>query len=430
MDDTHKETGLKYIGKIPKTWHVDRCKNIFDFISRGTSPNYVNQSSFKVVNQATFSRGYFNENEIKFTSKIGNLNSYLRKNDILIASTGGGVLGKTYFFDIDKVNYIADSHITIIRSKQVKINTKFYFYFFSINFHLINNLLALGSTNQTELQKKYLNDLLVVVPQYFEQTEIVNFLDIETKKIDKKIEILLQKIKIYQFYKKTIINNAVTKGINFVADKKICDLLINETVPQNWKIKRLKDISKSLSSGTTPKSNNQNYYNSGTVNWLNTGDLNDDIINMTSKKLNKIVFNDYPNLKIQEKGTLVIAMYGATIGKLGILGIPSTTNQACCCISFKKDQNTKFHFYQLLSLKTHLLSLSIGGTQPNISQSIISFLKLLVPPLEEQIEIANYLDQKTSKINNIIYNIQKQIGLLKEYRKTLINDAITGKIKV
>jgi type I restriction enzyme S subunit len=123
-------------------------------------------------------------------------------------------------------------------------------------------------------------------------------------------------------------------------------------------------------------------------------------------------------------------MYGATICKVGLLNIEATTNQACCCINFKKDSYSKFVFYWFLANKNKIISLSIGGTQPNISQGIIAKLLIAIPPLEEQIAIATYLDEKTLKIDAIVTNIGKQIETLKELRKTLINDVVTGKIKV
>lgn len=199
---------------------------------------------------------------------------------------------------------------------------------------------------------------------------------------------------------------------------------LNE-IPENWHSLRLKDISKSLSSGATPLSGNSKYYENGTINWLNTGDLNDGIINKTSKQLNQIVFKDYPNLKVQKKGTLVFAMYGATIGKMGILNIESTTNQACCCIELKKDYNTDFLFYQLLNNKQNIISLSVGGTQPNVSQSILGFVKIPMPSFFEQNLIANYLLIKTQTIDKKIELLLKKIDYYKEFRKSLINDAVT-----
>lgn len=206
--------------------------------------------------------------------------------------------------------------------------------------------------------------------------------------------------------------------------KKTAELWYKE-IPSNWNILRLKDITRSISSGATPSSGNAKYYNVGTINWLNTGDLNDGIVTNTSKKLNKEVFKDYPNLKIQKKGTLVIAMYGATIGKLGLLDIEATTNQACCCLNLANSFNSKYYFYLLLSNKQNIISLSVGGTQPNVSQSILSHIRLIFPPLEEQQSIANYLDAKTSAIDKKVTLLEQKIETYKKLKRTLINQTIT-----
>ena len=196
-------------------------------------------------------------------------------------------------------------------------------------------------------------------------------------------------------------------------------------IPNNWNILRLKDITRNLTSGATPSSGNATYYNDGTINWLNTGDLNDGIIINTVKKLNKDVFKDYPNLKIQKKGTLVIAMYGATIGKLGLLDIDATTNQACCCLNLSKSFNSKYYFYLLLSNKQNIISLSVGGTQPNVSQSILAHIKLIAPPFSEQQAIANYLDAKTQAIDKKVSLLEQKIETYKKLKNTIIAKAVT-----
>jgi type I restriction enzyme S subunit len=134
---------------------------------------------------------------------------------------------------------------------------------------------------------------------------------------------------------------------------------------------------------------------------------------------------DYPNLKIQKKGTLVIAMYGATIGKLGLLDIDATTNQACCCLNLSKSFNSKYYFYLLLSNKQNIISLSVGGTQPNVSQSILAHIKLIAPPFSEQQSIALYLDAKTHAIDKKVSLLEQKVETYKKLKRTLINQTIT-----
>ncbi|MBU1095526.1 MAG: restriction endonuclease subunit S [Bacteroidetes bacterium] len=114
-------------------------------------------------------------------------------------------------------------------------------------------------------------------------------------------------------------------------------------IPEEWEIKKISHIFNKIGSGTTPTSGNEKYY-FGSINWLQTGDLNNGEINETSKKVTEKALKDFPTLREYSKGSLVIAMYGATIGKLGLLNINSTTNQACCVLSEPVNLITKYVF--------------------------------------------------------------------------------------
>ena len=185
-----------------------------------------------------------------------------------------------------------------------------------------------------------------------------------------------------------------------------------------------------IGSGTTPKSSNEEYYTDGTVNWLITGDLNDNYIYETSTQITTKALHDTSALKIYPKESLVIAMYGATIGKLGILNIETCTNQACCVLSKSKAMNIKYAFYWFLGYRNEIISLSYGGGQPNISQDVIKNLKIILPPSKEQKQIIDYLDNEITKINKTISKIQENINLLDEYKTSLIHHVVTGKIDV
>ena len=123
--------------------------------------------------------------------------------------------------------------------------------------------------------------------------------------------------------------------------------------------------------------------------------------------------------------SVVIAMYGATIGKVGLLDIETATNQACCIIVPSKRICPKYTFYSFIIAKEELLLSSFGGGQPNISQDIIRKLKVPVPPLSEQQSIASYLDVKTEKIDKMIAKAEKKIEYLGELKQSLITRAVT-----
>lgn len=195
-------------------------------------------------------------------------------------------------------------------------------------------------------------------------------------------------------------------------------------IPSHWEVIKTSRIFSYLGSGTTPKSGNEEYYTEDGISFLQTGDLNDGYIIDTTKKITEKALRE-TNLTVYPKGSLIIAMYGATIGKLGILNIDTAVNQACCVLPKSSKIDTKFAFYAYMAAKSDLILQSRGGGQPNISQDTIKTERIPVPAISEQEAIANYLDVATSKIDAAIAQQQKMIDLLNERKHIIINNAVT-----
>lgn len=196
-------------------------------------------------------------------------------------------------------------------------------------------------------------------------------------------------------------------------------------IPKHWEMRKVSRSFNLIGSGTTPKSDRGDYYDGGTIDWVITGDLNDNYLNKTSKKITQKALDDYTALKMYPPGTLLIAMYGATIGKISLMNFEGCVNQACCALANSSYFYNKFVFYWFLTNKRHIVGLGYGGGQPNISQDIVCSLKISTPPLPEQSVIADFLNTKTSQIDTLIAKKQHQIELLQEHRTALINQAVT-----
>ena len=123
-------------------------------------------------------------------------------------------------------------------------------------------------------------------------------------------------------------------------------------------------------------------------------------------------------------------MYGATIGRLGILGISATVNQACCVFSESDGIDAMFWFYWLQCRRHYLISMSYGGGQPNLSQEILKSIRVPLPSLDEQRAIVAYLDRETAKIDALVNKVREAIDRLQELRVALISAAVTGRIDV
>lgn len=197
-------------------------------------------------------------------------------------------------------------------------------------------------------------------------------------------------------------------------------------IPDKWQTRNLFYLLSLIGSGTTPKGDE--YYTGIGIPWLNTGDLNDGYIYSTNKYVSENALNDYSALQVYKPGSIVIAMYGATIGKLGLTEIELTTNQACCVMNTTKEMDRKILFYILMTAKDYFIFLSYGAGQPNISQKTIKHLKIPFANICEQKKIANYLDTKCSKIDEIIEKQLSIIEKLKEYKLSIITEAVTSGI--
>lgn len=196
-------------------------------------------------------------------------------------------------------------------------------------------------------------------------------------------------------------------------------------IPEHWEMWKISHSFKRIGSGTTPESGNPIYHENGTINWLNTGDLNDGILDSCNKKVTKKALEDFSSLKLFPAGSLVMAMYGATIGKTSIINFDTTTNQACCVFCEDEIIDVKFLQYWFIGNKEHIINLAIGGGQPNISQNILKDVRVSCPNFNEQTQIANYLDHKTTQIDTLISKKQQFITLLQEERVAVINQAVT-----
>ena len=162
-------------------------------------------------------------------------------------------------------------------------------------------------------------------------------------------------------------------------------------IPDSWKWVRLGDIG-AWAAGATPSRKHPEYYG-GTIPWLKTGDLNDGIVNETSEKITELGVKN-SSVKVNEPGNVLIAMYGATIGKLGIVGNQElVTNQACCGCSLFDGVHNWYLFYYLLASRKRLIDLGSGGAQPNISKNKIEKFTFPLPPLEEQNRIVTKVER-------------------------------------
>ena len=199
--------------------------------------------------------------------------------------------------------------------------------------------------------------------------------------------------------------------------------LQKSSLPLGWRKDKLFRLCDAMGSGGTPASGNPDFYDGG-IPWVQTGDLTDDVLQSTAKTLTvEGVANSAT--RYFPPGTLLMAMYGATIGKLGILKTEATVNQACCALVPRQVISLRFMFFKLLSLRSGFIAAGRGGGQQNISQDTVKQTYIVYPTLPEQHRIAAYLDASCAAIDVALSAKRRQLDTLDALRKSIIQRAVT-----
>ena len=199
---------------------------------------------------------------------------------------------------------------------------------------------------------------------------------------------------------------------------------------KGWKMRKIFHLFNKIGSGTTPDEKYLTESQEG-IPWVNTGDLTDSYMELPFKRVRTEALVEYSALKLFSSKSIVIAMYGATIGKLGIPEFDFCTNQACCVLEGPiKTVSEKFVYFWLLGNKKYIIELGVGGGQPNINKEIVKSLKVSLPIIEEQKKIVAYLDKKIGYFDTAIKQVESSIELLREFKSSLISNVVTGKVKV
>lgn len=179
------------------------------------------------------------------------------------------------------------------------------------------------------------------------------------------------------------------------------------------------------SSGGTPSRGNKNFYG-GDIPWIKSGELPDGKICVVEEKITQAGLKN-SSAKLLPKGTLVVAMYGATVGKLGILTFPATTNQAVCAITPTEKLDRDYLFYWLLSIRSDLIKISFGGAQPNISQTFIQDLDVPLYPVEKQRKIAARLKAQLAEVEKVRQAVKEQLSEASKLAEVAILDSLKKK---
>ena len=351
----------------------------------------------------------------------------LEVGDILLVKDGS-TLGIVNVIRCLPAKGTVNSSIAVLRVK--KFHAVYGYYFLLSNY--IQNVIQLKKDGMgvPHLFQKDINNFEILVPSLEEQTAIANYLDTKTQAIDKKVSLLDKKIGHYQELRKSLIRETVTRGLDKNVKLKESGIDWIGQIPEHWEVRRLKDVGrlvlgKMLNTSAQINYELKPYLKSKNINWLYVD--TDEVEEMYFNK------NELVRYKIK-KGDLLFSE-GGEVGKTCIWN-----DEICeCYIQNSVHKFTAFSGHDSRYLMYHSFCLGASNYYDGIVNQVsikhltwekLNIVLFIIPPLPEQTQIADYLAEKISKIAKIITNLQTQITTLKELRKTLINDVVTGKIKV
>jgi len=411
----YKDSEIEHLGEVPKHWRTQRIKDLSVLQSGNniTSEQIEAEGKYPVYGGNGL-RGYF--------SKYTNNGSY-----ILIGRQGALCGNINHAFG----RFWATEHAIVVYLKH-SICMKWY----GEMLRTMNLNQYSVSAAQPGLSVDRIKRLLLPVPPLPEQKSIAHYLDTKTAQIDRKIDLLTQKATLYSNLKQSLINETVTRGLDKTVPMKDSGIEWLGKVPERWKVRHFKQFSTMKGRIGWQGLKHAEFidegpflitgmnFKGGKINW-------DEVYHITDER-----YEQAPEIQLKENDILMTK--DGTIGKLLYVdNIPSPhkaslNSHLLVFRPIRRSFHPKYLYYQLDSsaFQDYVEIAKAGTTFFGISQAAVGRYIAVIPPLTEQEAIADYLDTKTAQIDQIIQTINTQIGKLKELRKTLINDVVTGKIKV
>ena len=430
---TYKESGLVNIETIPAHWEALKLRLVCDQIFTGNTPVYAYEpNEFLVFGQRNNQKNCIDFAGIKYADPeffaARTENEFLRYGDVLLNTLGGGSVGRIGFYDVKDKQVITDGHVMILRGNK-SVEQKYLYYFLHSQQSLLEEA-AVGSTNQAFLTTTQMFQWKVAVPPLAEQQAIAKFLDSKTAKIDETISLYEQQKADLVEYRKALISDTVTRGLNPNVPLKDSGIQWLGQIPEGWKIVPLKFL---LASGMMYGANESaDEPNMEWPRYIRITDIaeNGSLKDETYMSLSPDKAADY----MLQKGDILFARSGATVGKTYMFN----ENYPACFAGYLikatcgKDLLPEFllKYTQSSVYENWKNSIYIQSTIQNIGADKYNQMPIPLPSLAEQQAIVSFLDSKTAMIDEAIRRIDEQIADLKAYRTALITAAVTGKIDV
>lgn len=426
----YKDSEVEWLGEVPEHWEIVRNKQIFkerNILSSTGKENLLTVSHITGVTPRS------EKNVNMFMAETMEGYKICHQGDLIINTMWAwmGALGTSNYFGICSPAY--NVYMPLVSNSY---NYQYFDYFFrtpNTIVEMTRNSKGIVSS-RLRLYAKEFFQIQVPLPPLSEQKAIANYLDTQTAQLDRKIDLLTQKVTLYRNLKQSLINETVTRGLDKSVPMKDSGVEWIGEVPEHWEVCRVKNIVKRIGNGVTPRGGSEVYIDSG-IPFLRSQNVYDDGLRLENVSFIPVKIHDDMKNSQLKVGDILINITGASIGRSCIVPVDLGVANINQHIAFLRIKHWFNAFYISLFFKSSLAKNYIqieqsGASKEAFNLGQIANVLLVLPPLLEQKAIADYLDTKTAQIDKIIQTINTQIEKLKELRKTLINDVVTGKIKV
>ena len=439
--ETYKDSGIEWLGEIPAHWNTARFRNAFSF-DKGlniTKDNLQEHGVLCVSYGEVHSKYGFELNPDKHVLKcvsddylMSSPKSLLHNGDFIFADTSEDIDGSGNFTQLVSDHQIFAGYHTVIARSVINANKRFLAYALDSVAYRNQIRKRVKGVKVYSITKGLLKDTVIWLPSEAEQTTIAHFLDQKTAQIDAAIAIKKQQIVLLKERKQILIQQAVTQGLDPTVPMKDSGVRWIGEIPAHWTIKKVKFLSNFITSG--PRGWSDYFSDEGAI-FLQSGNLDESMsIDLDGAvRVNPKSKAEGVRTRLQDDDVLV-CITGAKTGKVSLAatdGQEIYINQHLCLIRPVKEIAPNYLALSLYSAvgKTYFF-LRQYGIKEGLGLGDVKNALVLMPTDSEQYEIISYVKIESEKISNAIDLQQQQIEKLREYKTTLINSAVTGKIRV
>ncbi|ENV3679856.1 restriction endonuclease subunit S [Vibrio parahaemolyticus] len=432
----YKDSGVEWVGNIPSHWQVTPIKYLATLNPRKSA---IDSSLLnKECNFLPMEKLKLNSivlDEKRLVSDVYDGYTYFEDGDVLMAKVTPCFENKNIAVASGLLNGVGfgSSEIYVLRSNEKTDNRFLYYRLQEDSFMDIATAAMTGAGGLKRVPSEVVNGYSLGTPEVEEQTQIANFLDHETAKIDTLIEKQQQLIKLLKEKRQAVISHAVTKGLNPEAPMKDSGVEWLGEVPEHWDVVPLKYLCR-FSGGGTPSKDNLSYWTNGTTPWVSPKDMKTFWIEKTQDYVTDIAVKE-SSTNLVEKGALLMVVRSGILQRtipIAINTVPVTLNQDMKALRFNDRMLAPFAADFILGNVDKLLLewSKEGATVESIEHEYLANGLFLVPPIAEQRQIVEALTQQKERFDELEGKAITGIKLLQERRTALISAAVTGKIDV